>query len=48
MAIFVGLDAVVMDPTDVGLRAALRAAESVAGNDDFCRRYLQAYRRGEL
>ena len=48
MAVFVGLDAVLMDPTDAGLKAALRAAEVVAGDDEFCRRYLKAYRQGEL
>ena len=48
MAIFLGLDAVLMDPTDTGLKAALRAAEVVAGGDEFCRRYLEAYRQGEL
>ena len=48
VAVFMGLDAVLMDPTDVGLMAALHAAEAVAGDDDFCRRYLKSYRQGEL
>jgi 5-methyltetrahydrofolate corrinoid/iron sulfur protein methyltransferase len=48
MAIFIGLDAVLMDPTDEGLRSTVCSAEAVAGNDDFCRRYLKAYRQGEL
>jgi 5-methyltetrahydrofolate--homocysteine methyltransferase len=48
VAVFMGLDAVLTDPTDAGLMAALYAAEAVAGDDDFCRRYLKAYRQGEL
>lgn len=48
VAVFIGLDAALMDPTDVGLMAALHAAEAIAGDDDFCRRYLKAYRQGEL
>jgi cobalamin-dependent methionine synthase I len=48
MAVFIGLDAVLMDATETGLIAALRAAEAVAGSDEFCRRYVKAYRKGEL
>lgn len=48
IAIFIGLDAVLMDPTDEGLRSTVYSAEVVAGNDDFCRRYIKACRRGEL
>lgn len=44
MAISIGLDAALMDPTDKGLRAMVFAAEAVAGRDAFCSRYLKAYR----
>ncbi|MCJ7652436.1 MAG: dihydropteroate synthase [Actinobacteria bacterium] len=47
-AISIGLDAALIDPTDAGLRATVFAAEAVGGNDDFCRRYLMAYRKGWL
>jgi len=43
-----GLDAVILDPLDRRLMALLRAAEAVLGRDEYCARYLQAYREGKL
>jgi len=48
MSVFMGLDAVLMDPADKELRSTIYSADVVAGNDDFCRRYLESYRHGEL
>ncbi|MEW6217684.1 MAG: methyltetrahydrofolate cobalamin methyltransferase [Candidatus Bipolaricaulota bacterium] len=43
-----GLDAVILDPLDARLMALLRAAEAVLGRDEYCARYLRAYREGRL
>lgn len=43
-----GLDSAILDPTDRQLYGALRAAVMVAGRDDFCMEYIQAYRAGRL
>jgi 5-methyltetrahydrofolate--homocysteine methyltransferase len=48
MAVAVGLDSVILDPLDRGLRAALVASLALAGQDPMCAGYLRAYRRGEL
>ena len=47
-AMTAGLDAVILDPLDAGLMALLRAAEAVLGRDQYCARYLRAYREGRL
>lgn len=46
MAVAAGLDAAIIDPTDRELVAAAYAAESVAGLDRHCRRYMKAFRGG--
>ena len=43
-----GLDSAILDPTDKHLYAALKAALSVSGRDDFCMDYITAYREGRL
>jgi len=43
-----GMDAALIDPCDEGLMARLTAAEALWGRDEFCKAYLQAYRRGGL
>ncbi len=47
-AISRGLDAAILDPTDVQLYAALKAARMVSGKDDFCSEYIGAFREGRL
>jgi cobalamin-dependent methionine synthase I len=42
------LDAVIMDPTDPFLYAALKAGLAVAGRDDYCMNYIAAFRAGRL
>jgi len=48
VAVFFGLDAGILDPSDSRLRAALYAAGAVAGGDRFCKDYMKAYRAGLL
>lgn len=48
VAIYMGLDAAILDPTDKELRAALYSAEAMAGRDRFCKEYMKAYRAGFL
>ena len=48
LAMGAGLDAFIMNPLDKGMVQALRAADSLLGNDEYCREYLQAYRSGLL
>lgn len=45
-ALMKGLDAVIMDPTDRNLYAALKAGLMVAGRDEYCMEYITAYRQG--
>ncbi len=47
-AIMRGLDGTIMDPTDRQLYGSLKAAEALAGKDDFCIEYIQAFRAGRL
>jgi len=47
-AITCGLDSAIMDPTDIRLFAALKAALAINGKDDFCMDYVTAFREGRL
>lgn len=47
-AITCGLDSVIMDPTDIQLYAALKAAIAVNGKDEFCMDFVTAFREGRL
>jgi cobalamin-dependent methionine synthase I len=44
MAIMSGLDAAIVNPLDKKMMAAISAAETLIGKDDFCMNYLSAYR----
>lgn len=48
MLVACGADAFIVDVRDRALRALLLSAQMLAGQDRFCRRYLKAYRKGEL
>jgi len=48
MAMYIGLDSVILDPLDAKLMARIRAAEVVLGRDPFCKNYLKDYRKGRL
>ncbi len=44
MAIAKGLDSLIINPLDKQMMANLIAAETLAGRDDYCMKYLKAYR----
>jgi 5-methyltetrahydrofolate--homocysteine methyltransferase len=46
MAIARGLDGAILNPLDGQMMAVIVAAEALAGRDNFCMRYLKAYRAG--
>jgi len=48
MATARGLDGAIVNPLDRGMMANIIAAETLAGRDDFCANYLQAYRVKKL
>ncbi len=48
MAVAKGLDAVIIDPLDKKMRAALYAAQTLSGRDDFCMEYIKAFRSEKL
>ena len=43
--ILAGLDSAIIDPTAPGLMDAVRAAEALAGRDEFCMNYIRAARQ---
>lgn len=45
MAVFAGLDAAIMDPSDGELRDAVRTAEVLVGKDRHCRHYTRNFRK---
>ncbi|MBN2392056.1 MAG: dihydropteroate synthase [Anaerolineae bacterium] len=46
LAMAAGLDCAILDPLDQELRATLLAAELALGRDEYCLRYVRAYRAG--
>ncbi|HID09825.1 MAG TPA: methyltetrahydrofolate cobalamin methyltransferase [Candidatus Latescibacteria bacterium] len=48
MAMAMGLDAAILDPTDSGTIADICAVEALLGRDPFCMQYIEAYRGGRL
>jgi 5-methyltetrahydrofolate--homocysteine methyltransferase len=48
MAITKGLDGAIVNPLDKKMMANIVAAETLAGKDNYCMNYLQAYRAGKL
>lgn len=48
LAIGAGADSLILDPTDRQLMSLFRAAESLLGTDEFCMRYIQAFRDGHI
>ncbi len=48
LALYMGLDAAIMDPLDRGVMDTLLATEVVLGRDRFCRQYTKAFREGRL
>jgi 5-methyltetrahydrofolate--homocysteine methyltransferase len=48
MAILKGLDGAIINPLDRRMMAAITAAEALAGRDNYCMKYLSAYRAEKL
>ena len=48
MAMYLGLDSVILDPLDMRLMVHIKAAQVVLGQDLFCKSYLKDYRRGRI
>jgi len=48
MAIGKGLDGAIVNPLDKKMMANILAAEALAGRDNFCMKYLKAYRAGQF
>ncbi len=48
MAMALGLDTAIIDPCDSAIMTSVAAAEALLGKDEFCMRYINAYREGKL
>jgi 5-methyltetrahydrofolate--homocysteine methyltransferase len=48
LAMSAGLDAAILNPLDKGMVQMLRAVDALLGKDEYCREYLQGYRKGIL
>jgi 5-methyltetrahydrofolate--homocysteine methyltransferase len=48
MAISRGLDGAIINPLDKRMMASIIAAEALAGNDSYCKNYIQTYRAKKL
>jgi 5-methyltetrahydrofolate--homocysteine methyltransferase len=48
MAIAQGLDGAIVNPLDKQMMATIVASDALAGRDQFCMNYLNAYRAGAL
>jgi 5-methyltetrahydrofolate--homocysteine methyltransferase len=48
MAMAEGLDAAIIDPTEKHIASALAASGALLGNDEYCGRYIAAFRDGKL
>jgi len=48
MCIAAGLDTAIVDPNDAELMQSILAAETLAGKDEFCMKYMEAYRAGKI
>ena len=48
LAINAGLNSAIIDPLDKELMGTLRAAELLMGNDQYCQRFITAFREGKL
>jgi len=48
MARSVGLDAAILDPLDITTASAISASDVILGQDNHCKNYLTAFRKGKL
>ncbi len=48
MALYEGMDSAIMDPLDKDMMGAILATEALLGKDRHCRKFSNAYRKGEI
>ena len=48
MAMAMGLDGALIDPTDKDMMAAIKTSEALLGKDEYCMEYLTAFRENKL
>jgi len=48
MALYAGLDAAILDPTEKQVMSAALASGALTGQDEYCALYLKAFREGKL
>lgn len=48
MAVYAGLDAAILDPTDKLMNSISKASVAITGQDDYCGEYIKAFRDGNL
>ncbi len=48
MALYLGVDALLVNPLDQALTSAIKACEVILGKDRHCRKYTRAFRKDEL
>ncbi|MBN2452885.1 MAG: dihydropteroate synthase [Candidatus Omnitrophica bacterium] len=48
MAVSEGLDAAIIDPTEKHVASSLSAADALLGSDEYCAKYIKAFREGRL
>lgn len=47
MSLYAGLTAAIIDPTDKQMMAAVRTSEAILGRDEYCLKYIAAFREGK-
>ncbi len=48
MAIYSGLDAAILDPTDKNIISSIRASRALTDDDEYCAEYIKAFREGRM
>ena len=48
LAMHGGLDAAILDPTDVRLAAVMKTTAMLLGQDEYCAAYIEAFEKGQL
>ncbi|MDR1797433.1 MAG: methyltetrahydrofolate cobalamin methyltransferase [Clostridiales Family XIII bacterium] len=48
LAMSAGMDSAIMDPTSADMRMTMYATDALLGNDEYCMRYLKAFRDGVI
>lgn len=47
MSLYAGLTAAIIDPTDKQMMLTVKASEALLGQDEYCMKYITAFREGE-